>query len=40
MATKDKEQKKGKGGDKRTEAAKPAHAGVGKPAPAPRLHAY
>jgi large subunit ribosomal protein L5 len=44
MATKDKEQKepqkKGKGGDKRSEAPKVAHAGVGKPAPAPRLHAY
>jgi large subunit ribosomal protein L5 len=45
MATKDKEQKEpkkkgGKGGDKRSEAPKIAHAGVGKPAPAPRLHGY
>ena len=43
MATKDKEQKgdkKGKGGDKKGEAAKHAHAGVGTPAPTPRLHTY
>jgi large subunit ribosomal protein L5 len=40
MATKEKEQKKGKGGDKRSEAPKTAHAGLGTPAPAPRLHAY
>jgi large subunit ribosomal protein L5 len=43
MATKEKEKeqgKKGKGGDKRSEAPKQAHAGVGIPAPYPRLHAY
>ena len=43
MATKDKEQKdqkKGKGGDRRTEAPKHAHTGVGTPAPAPRLRTY
>jgi large subunit ribosomal protein L5 len=46
MATKDKEQKdqkvqkKGKGGDKKGEAVKHAHTGVGTPAPAPRLRVY
>ena len=40
MATKDKEQKKGKGDSKRGEAPKVAHAGVGLPAPPPRLRAY
>ena len=44
MATKDKEQqqpKKGKGGgERKTEAPKAAHAGVGTPAPPPRLHGY
>ena len=43
MATKEKEQKdqkKGKGGEKKGETPKVAHAGVGTPAPAPRLHAY
>jgi large subunit ribosomal protein L5 len=46
MATKEKEQKapkeqkKGKGGDKRGETPKVAHTGVGTPAPAPRLHKY
>jgi len=39
MATKDKEQKKGKG-DRKSEAPKVAHTGVGTPAPAPRLHGY
>ena len=45
MATKDKEQKKAKGdgkkGDaKKGESAKQAHAGVGIPAPPPRLRVY
>jgi large subunit ribosomal protein L5 len=45
MATKDKEQKKSKGdgkkGDgKKGDAPKQAHAGVGLPAPAPRLRGY
>ena len=42
MATKEKEQKKGKGGGdgKRSEAPKVAHAGVGMPAPPPRLKLY
>jgi large subunit ribosomal protein L5 len=43
MATKDREQKdqkKGKGGDRKADAPKVAHTGVGTPAPAPRLHAY
>ena len=43
MATKDKEQrdqKKGKGGDKKADAPKVAHAGVGTPAPTPRLRTY
>jgi large subunit ribosomal protein L5 len=41
MATKDKEQKKGKGGDKKSsEAPKQAHTGVGTPAPTPRLRTY
>ena len=40
MATKDKEQKKGKGESKKGEAPKQAHAGVGIPAPPPRLRAY
>jgi large subunit ribosomal protein L5 len=39
MATKDKEQKKAKG-DKKGDAPKQAHAGVGIPAPPPRLRAY
>jgi large subunit ribosomal protein L5 len=40
MATKDREQKKGKGDGKKGDAPKQAHAGVGLPAPAPRLRAY
>ena len=40
MATKEKEQKKGKGGDRKTETPKVAHTGVGTPAPTPRLHTY
>ena len=40
MATKDKEQKKGKGDAKKGETPKVAHAGVGLPAPPPRLRAY
>ena len=39
MATKDKEQKKGRG-DKKSEAPKAAHTGVGTPAPTPRLRTY
>ena len=39
MATKDKEQKKGKG-DKKADAPKAAHTGVGTPAPTPRLRTY
>ena len=41
MATKEqKVQKKGKGGDKRSEAPKLAHAGANLPAPTPRLRTY
>jgi len=40
MATKDKEQKKAKGDGKKGDAPKPSHAGVGLPAPPPRLRAY
>ena len=41
MATKEKEQKKGKGGDKKkSDAPKVAHAGAGLPVPPPRLKAY
>jgi large subunit ribosomal protein L5 len=41
MATKDKEQKKGKGGDgRKSDAPKQAHAGAGQPAPTPRLRTY
>ena len=39
MATKEKEQKKGRG-DKKSEAPKAAHTGVGTPAPTPRLRTY
>jgi large subunit ribosomal protein L5 len=39
MATKEKEQKKGKS-DKKSEAPKAAHTGVGTPAPTPRLRTY
>ena len=39
MATKEKEQKKGKG-DKKAETPKVAHTGVGTPAPTPRLRTY
>jgi large subunit ribosomal protein L5 len=41
MATKEqKETKKGKGGDKKGETPKVAHAGAGMPAPTPRLRTY
>ena len=40
MATKEKDQKKGRGGDKKSDAPKIAHTGVGTPAPTPRLRTY
>ena len=40
MATKDKEQKKAKGDGKKGDAPKQSHAGVGLPAPTPRLRTY
>ena len=40
MATKDKEQKKAKGDGKKADAPKQSHAGVGLPAPTPRLRTY